>query len=221
VDRAIVRGGDRYALARERLVGRLRADGVSDFRVLEAVNAVVRHELVPEALRTQAYVDRPLFIGEGQTISAPGVVAIMTQALALSGGEKVLEVGTGSGYQAAILSRIAGHVISIERHLQLATRARRALERLGIENVSVFIGDGTRGRGSDAPYDAIIVTAGGPEVPPPLLDQLAEGGCLVGPFGERGAQRLLRLRRRARGFEREDLGPCRFVDLVGAHGWSA
>ena len=217
----MVRGGDRYALARERLVGRLRADGVSDLRVLEAINAVVRHELVPAALQTQAYVDRPLFIGEGQTISAPGVVAVMTQALALRGGEKVLEVGTGSGYQAAILSRIAGRVVSIERHPQLATRARRALKRLGIENVSVFVGDGTRGRDTDAPYDAIVVTAGGPEVPQPLLDQLAEGGRLVGPFGERGAQRLLRLCQTSEGFEPEDLGPCRFVDLVGAHGWSA
>jgi protein-L-isoaspartate(D-aspartate) O-methyltransferase len=214
--------GAGYRLPRRRLAERLAEAGVKDARVLEAMSSVPRHELIPEALRSRAYQDAALPIGDGQTISAPSVVAIMSEALELTGVETVLEVGTGSGYQAAILSRLASRVISIERLPGLAARARRSLDQLGVSNVVVHLGDGTEGRPSDAPYAAIAVTAGGPAVPPPLLEQLAPGGRLVGPFGGRGMQDLLRYRRDASGaISVEDLGPCRFVDLIGEHGFSA
>ena len=211
-----------YVAARRRLVERLAASGVRDRRVLEAFDAVPRHALVPEALRSDSYRDGPLPIGDGQTISAPHVVAAMTEALELTGRENVLEIGTGSGYQAAILSRLAARVISVERVGRLAARARTALDALGVSNVVVYLGDGTVGRAGDGPYDAIVVTAGGPEIPRPLLDQLAIGGRLVGPFGARDEQILVRVRRRAdRELVQEVLGRCRFVDLIGAHGWVA
>jgi len=211
-----------FAIARRRLVERLREGGIREPRVLDAFHNTLRHRFVPEAQRDQAYRDQPLLIGSGQTISAPGVVAVMTAALDLDGSETVLEVGTGSGYQAAILSRLASRVVSIERVPRLAAAARSNLDRLGVCNVVVHLGDGTRGRLDDAPYDAIVVTAGGPEVPEPLLAQLATGGRLVGPFGTRDRQSLLRIWRRGDGsLQREVLGPCRFVDLIGAHGWSA
>jgi protein-L-isoaspartate(D-aspartate) O-methyltransferase len=202
------------------MLERLAADGIADRRVLAAFEAVPRHALVPEALRAQAYRDAALPIGEGQTISAPGVVAAMTAALGLRGHERVLEVGTGSGYQAAILSQLAAQVISVERVPRLAARARRVLDELGIVNVVVYLGDGTQGRRADAPYDAIVVTAGGPNIPEPLLEQLAPGGCLVGPFGRREEQWLVRVRRGPDGALHEEvIGRCRFVDLIGAHGW--
>ena len=214
--------GNGYVGARRRLTERLREHGVRDMRVLEAVAEVPRHLLVDEALRDRAYEDVPLPIGEHQTISAPGIVAAMSEALELGGEETVLEVGTGSGYQAAILSRLAARVISIERSPGLANRARSALDALGVTNVVVHLGDGTRGRPSEAPFDAIVVTAGGPEVPAPLLAQLAPGGRLVGPFGPRGRQDLMRIRRKPDDeLVHESLGPCRFVDLVGEHGWVA
>lgn len=206
------------------MVERLRAQGLRDDRVLAALAQVPRDAFVPEALAHRAYDEvAALPIGGGQTISAPGIVALMTSSLALGGGETVLEVGTGSGYQAALLSRLAARVISVERQPALANRARQALDRLGITNVVVHLGDGTRGWPAVAPYGAILVTAGGPEVPQPLLDQLAPGGRLVGPFGARGAQDLVRVIRDAGqgGFRRQKLGPCRFVDLVGEHGWAA
>jgi len=209
-------------LPRRRLSERLRAIGIRDARVLEAFASVPRHLLIPEPLRGQAYKDVSLPIGAGQTISAPSTVAAMTQALQLTGSESVLEVGTGSGYQAAILSRLVARVVSIERVPQLAARARTALDQLGVTNVLVHLGDGTAGRPADAPFDAIVVTAGGPEVPQPLLQQLAPHGRLVGPFGPREGQRLIRILRDGRGnFIREELGPCRFVQLLGTHGWAA
>jgi len=215
-------GGDGFARARERLVRRLAAAGVADRRVLEAFRGVPRHLLVPDALRSRAYQDAALPIGSGQTISAPSVVAAMTAALELAGPETVLEVGTGSGYQAALLSQLAARVISVERVPRLAAQARTALDRLGVTNVLVYLGDGSGGRPREAPFDAIVVTAGGPDVPAPLLEQLAPGGRLIGPFGARDQQDLVRVRRGARGdFQREVLGRCRFVDLVGAHGWAA
>jgi protein-L-isoaspartate(D-aspartate) O-methyltransferase len=178
--------------------------------------------MIPEVFWSQAYQDCPLPIGEGQTISAPGVVAAMTQALELRGSEKVLEIGTGSGYQAAILSELAERVISIERIPELAQAARNCLDGLGVGNVDLFLGDGTRGRPEDAPFDRIVVTAAGPEVPRPLLAQLKRGGLLVGPFGPRGQQELIRIRRTGRNqFAREVLGTCRFVDLIGKNGWAA
>jgi protein-L-isoaspartate(D-aspartate) O-methyltransferase len=217
-----VPGRTEDVLPRRRMAERLARAGVRDPRVLEAFASVPRHRLVPEALRGRAYRDVALPIGDGQTISAPSVVAAMTEALGLTGRETVLEVGTGSGYQAAILSRLAARVISVERLPRLAASARSALDSLGVSNVLVYLGDGSEGRPQDAPFDAIVVTAGGPDVPPPLLAQLAPGAALVGPFGAREEQRLLRIRRLARGgFEREVIGRCRFVDLVGAHGWAA
>jgi protein-L-isoaspartate(D-aspartate) O-methyltransferase len=213
---------DRFAGARRRLVERLASDGIRDARVLDAIAGVPRHLLVADALSHQAYEDVAIPIGEGQTISAPGIVAAMSEALELTGKEKVLEIGTGSAYQAAILSRLAERVISIERIPALANRARSALDRLGVRNVVVYLGDGTRGWAGEAPFDAIVVTAGGPDVPAPLLEQLAPGGRLVGPFGPRGAQALARIRRAPDGrFAREELGACRVVDLIGEHGYRA
>ena len=213
----------RFALARRRMVGRLARAGLRDRRVLRALASVPRDQLVPEALVGRSYrEDEALPIGEGQTISAPRTVAAMTAALGLQGHETVLEVGTGSGYQAAVLSRLCARVISVERVSALARRARESLARLGASNVVVHEGDGSCGRPADAPFDAIVVTAGGPRLPVALLEQLAYGGRLVGPFGARREQTLLRVRRRRTGlYEREVLGPCRFVDLVGAGGWVA
>ncbi len=222
-------GGSRSAarseqvIPRRRMVERLAAGGLSDPRVIAALEAVPRHRLIPDALSGKAYDENAaLPIGEGQTISAPAIVAAMSAALELRGDEEVLEIGTGSGYQAAVLSRLAARVVSVERVPRLAASARCALDRLGVSNVIVYLGDGTAGRPSDAPFDAIVVTAGGPEVPPPLLEQLAPGGRLVGPFGTREEQQLLRIRRAEDGaLSQELLGRCRFVDLLGTHGWAA
>ncbi len=215
-------GTGAFAGPRRRMVARLEARGVQDRRVLEAFASVPRHSLVPDALRHQAYGDAALPIGDGQTISAPAVVAAMTASLELQGHEQVLEIGTGSAYQAAILSRLAARVVSVERIPRLATRARSALDTLRVMNVVVYLGDGSRGRPAEAPFDAIVVTAAAPEVPEPLLAQLAPGGRLVGPFGPREEQRLLRIRREEDGSLRQEvLGTCRFVDLLGAHGWAA
>jgi protein-L-isoaspartate(D-aspartate) O-methyltransferase len=203
------------------MVERLSKAGLADPRVVAALEAVPRHQLVPEALQVQAYADTALPIGDGQTISAPGIVAIMTMALELGGKERVLEIGTGSGYQSAVLSRLASQVISVERLPGLAARARRSLDALGVSNVVVYLGDGSLGRPGDAPFDAILVTASAPAIPPPLLDQLGPGGRLVAPVGTRDEQLLYRVRRTERGFVRENLGRCRFVDLVGANGWAA
>lgn len=222
-------GGSRSAarseqvIPRRRMVERLAAGGLSDPRVIAALEAVPRHRLIPDALSGKAYDENAaLPIGEGQTISAPAIVAAMSAALELRGDEEVLEIGTGSGYQAAVLSRLAARVVSVERVPRLAASARSALDRLGVSNVIVYLGDGTAGRPNDAPFDAIVVTAGGPEVPPPLLEQLAPGGRLVGPFGTREEQQLLRIRRAEDGaLSQELLGRCRFVDLLGTHGWAA
>ncbi len=203
------------------MVERLAKAGLADGRVLAALEAVPRHQLLPEALQVQAYADSALPIGDGQTISAPSIVGIMTAALELTGKERVLEIGTGSGYQAAVLSRLASQVISVERLPGLAARARRALDAFGVSNVVVYLGDGSLGRPADAPFDAILVTAGSPAIPPPLLEQLGVDGRLVAPVGAREAQCLMRVRRTERGLVRENLGRCRFVDLVGANGWVA
>jgi protein-L-isoaspartate(D-aspartate) O-methyltransferase len=212
----------RFTLARRRLVERLADQGLRDPRVLAAIGDVPRHRLVPEALEAQAYRDAPLPIGEGQTISAPGIVAAMAEALELRGEETVLEVGTGSAYGAAVLARLAARVVSIERIPLLAARARSALDSLGVANVLVHLGDGSRGRPQDGPFGAIAVTAAAPEIPAPLLMQLAPGGRLVAPVGDRRAQALVRVRRvEDGGLCTERLGPCRFVDLLGEHGWAA
>jgi protein-L-isoaspartate(D-aspartate) O-methyltransferase len=215
-------GPGAFALARRRLRDRLETGGISDQRVLDALEQVHRHRLVPEALWGQAYKDTPLPIGEGQTISAPSVVSVMTQALELGGAERVLEIGTGSGYQAAILSRLVTEVVSIERIPRLAAAARKSLDNLQVRNVSIFVGDGTQGHPQKAPFDRIVVTAGGPEIPIPLMAQLSADGLLIGPFGRRGEQDLIRMRRTGPSrFTREVLGQCQFVDLIGENGWAA
>ena len=198
----------------------IRHRGIRDSRVLEVMKRVPRHLFVPRHLWDQAYNDYPLPIGDGQTISQPYMVALMTEALELTGAEKVLEVGTGSGYQAAILAELAKEVYTIERLASLARPAEELLHRLGYRNVHVLVGDGTLGWPPAAPYDAIIVTAGAPKIPPALVEQLALGGRLVIPVGDRYNQTLTRLRRTPEGsLKTEYLGGCRFVKLIGAQGW--
>ena len=212
--------GDPFAMARERMVEeQIVARGVHDERVLAALRAVPRHAFLPEHLRHEAYLDTPLPIGSHQTISQPYIVALMTEVLGLEGGERVLEVGTGSGYQAAVLSLLAHKVFTIERHAELATNARQVLARLHCSNVEVVIGDGTFGLAGHAPYNGIIVTAGAPHVPQPLLDQLAPGGTLVLPVGEATSQMLEVWRRTSAGLERKEVTPVCFVPLIGEHGW--
>ncbi|GAB6061428.1 protein-L-isoaspartate(D-aspartate) O-methyltransferase [Deferrisoma palaeochoriense] len=210
-----------YDLLRRQMVDtQIRARGIRDPRVLEAMARVPRHEFVPENLRHMAYDDSPLPIGGGQTISQPYMVALMTEALGLRGGEKVLEVGTGSGYQAAILAELGRDVVSIERDPELARQAAERLARLGYDRVRVVVGDGTLGLPEEAPFQAIVVTAGAPKVPPSLEAQLdPQGGVLVIPVGDRGIQELLRITRKGNRFLRENLGGCRFVPLVGEEGW--
>ena len=211
-----------YAKRRQTMVREhIAARGVKDARVLAAMKRVPREEFVPPELRDSAYADLPLPIGEGQTISQPFIVASMTEALRLTGGERVLEVGTGSGYAAAVLAEIADEVFTIERIPALVTSAKAALERLGYGNVHVITGDGTLGYPTGAPYDAIVVTAEGPRVPPALRDQLKRGGRLVMPMGDPHNQMLVRLTRRAEGDDTiEELYPVRFVPLIGAEGWA-
>ncbi len=209
-----------YALARNRMVEtQLRARGVRDPEVLRALGRVPRHLFVDAALRDRAYGESALPIGHGQTISQPLMAALMTEALGLVGGEKVLEIGTGSGYQTAVLAEIADRVFTVERVAPLYRRARALLDRLGYHRVVMRHGDGTLGWRDHAPYDAIIVTAGAPHVPGELRDQLVPGGRLVVPVGERQLQTLLRITRGERGDLREELASCVFVDLIGDDGW--
>jgi protein-L-isoaspartate(D-aspartate) O-methyltransferase len=206
--------------ARERMVAtQIAARGIRDERVLQALRDVPRHMFVPDSLRDDAYQDRPLPIGEGQTISQPYIVASMTASLAPGPNDRVLEVGTGSGYQAAILARLAGSVITIERHAVLADRASEIFALLGISNIKVVTGDGTEGYPPDEPYDRILVTAGAPAVPETLKAQLAEGGRLVIPVGPFGFQRLMVVERHGQTFSEREGEGCVFVPLVGRHGW--
>jgi protein-L-isoaspartate(D-aspartate) O-methyltransferase len=197
-----------------------RTGEIGDERVLAAMASVPRECFVPSHLRDEAYVERALPIGSGQTISQPMVVALMTDALELDPGDRVLEIGTGSGYQAAVLRRLVSRVVTVERIPELAAQAEEILGDLGIDGVEVHRGDGTLGWFDGAPYDAIVVTAGGPRVPETLLRQLADGGRLVMPVGPRGDERLLRVRRTGATTTREDLGPVAFVPLVGHEGWA-
>ncbi len=193
--------------------------GITDARVLDAMRRVPRHLFVEEALRDRAYGDHPLPIGEGQTISQPYIVGLMTSLLELTGTEKVLEIGTGSGYQAAVLALLARRVCSIERLTSLATRARAVLEGLGYKNVWIRVGNGALGWPDEAPFDRIIVTAGGPGIPPPLFEQLAEGGRMVLPVGVPQSQTLT-LVEKVDGQQRaRALGECTFVKLVGKYAW--
>ncbi|MEE9121931.1 MAG: protein-L-isoaspartate(D-aspartate) O-methyltransferase [Syntrophobacteria bacterium] len=209
-----------FATARNRMVeSQLVSRGIKDTRVLETMRKVPRHRFVEEALVSQAYNDHPLPIGEKQTISQPYMVALMTEALELQGDEKVLEIGTGSAYQTAILAELAEKIYSIERIRPLSIKARRILDELGYFNVVLKVGDGTVGAKDEAPFNAIIVTAGSPEIPQPLVDQLAMGGRLVVPVGDKYTQSLMRVVRTKEGITKTDLGGCRFVDLLGRHGW--
>jgi protein-L-isoaspartate(D-aspartate) O-methyltransferase len=207
---------------RERMVERqIRARGVRDARVLQAMRAVPREAFLPPELADLAYDDRPLPIEAGQTISQPYVVAVMIEALRLTGDETALEIGTGSGYAAAVLARVSRHVYTIERHAELAELARERLAALGFANVDVRCGDGTLGWPEHAPFDAIVVAAGGPDLPQALLEQLAIGGRLVMPVGTSRAQELVRVTRTAEdAFEREELGAVQFVPLIGEQGWA-
>lgn len=205
---------------REKLCRQLQLEGISDPRVLEAIGNVPREEFVPEDLTEFAYRNAPLPIGEGQTISQPFVVAYMAQLLELEAEDRVLEIGAGSGYAAAILAKLASEVYAVERHRELATSAQQRLHRLGFDNVQILHGDGTQGWPEHAPYDAIVVAAGGPEVPPSLRKQLAIGGRLVIPVGSETSQRLIRVRRvTEEEFEEEELDSVVFVPLIGAEGW--
>ena len=210
-----------FSIARRRMVeDQVMARGVKDPRVIDAMLRVPRHKFVEQALESQAYQDGPLPIGERQTISQPYMVAVMSEALLLDGTEKVLEVGTGSGYQAAILALLADRVFSLERIPALARRARKILDACGYSKVNIRLADGTLGWQEMAPFDAIIVTAGAPDVPRDYIDQLAVGGRLVIPVGDRLSQVLLRITRTAEDeFKEEQLLGCRFVPLVGNHGW--
>lgn len=212
----------RYSIRRKRMVEiQLAGRGIRDARVLDAMRQVPREAFVEDGFEDHAYEDAPLPIAEGQTISQPFVVALMAEAAQIKAGNRVLEIGTGSGYAAAVIGRIAGKVFTIERHPTLARTAEARLRKLGCDNVAVRTGDGTLGWPEEAPFDAIIVTAASPEVPEALKQQLRVGGRLIVPAGHSThEQRLLKLVRRGDdAFEQEDLGGVLFVPLIGAQGW--
>jgi protein-L-isoaspartate(D-aspartate) O-methyltransferase len=197
----------------------LRRRGIQDERVLEAMFRVPRHEFVPSAYVNAAYDDRPLPIGESETISQPYIVAVMTQASRVEAGDRALEIGAGAGYQAAVLAYLGAKVYTVERNAKLAQAARERLKRLGYENVEVITGDGSEGYAPAAPYQVILVTAAAPRVPETLLDQLAEAGRLVIPVGDLHHQTLFVITRRGNEISQEALDPCQFVPLIGKHGW--
>jgi len=209
-----------YRLARERMVkNQLVPRGIADENVLRAMGKIQRHLFVEEALVGEAYNDHPLPIGHKQTISQPYIVALMTEALELTGKEKVLEIGTGSGYQTAILAELSAKVYTIERIEPLLERSKNLLQSLGYTNIFFKAYDGTFGWEDFAPFDAIIVTAGAPKVPDPLLKQLADGGRMIIPIGNKYSQDLVKVTRVKDRFVEKNLGGCRFVDLIGEHGW--
>lgn len=213
---------DLFRISRERLVQHLRTDiGIKDERVLAAMVAIPRHLFVPEALRAQAYKDNALPIAAKQTISQPAIVARMTELLEIDPTHRVLEIGAGSGYQTAVIASLSRRVFAVERINELYSVALPRLRSLGFNNVSMICSDGTEGWKTYAPYDRILVAAGGPDIPQPLVDQLVVGGKLVLPVGEeKESQRLIRVTRTENGFSKEDFGPCSFVPLIGKHGWS-
>jgi protein-L-isoaspartate(D-aspartate) O-methyltransferase len=209
-----------YAKSRKAMVeNQLAARGITDLMVLDAMLKVPREEFVPDKGKSYAYDDRPLPIGHDQTISQPYMVALMTECLHLTGEEKVLEIGTGSGYQAGVLAKIAASVVTVERHRELAVRAERIFVDLGMDNIKVIVGDGSKGYQPDSPYGGIIVTAGAPHVPSTLVDQLADGGRLVIPVGDRFHQTLTVVTRVGKKTSEERLSGCVFVPLLGEEGW--
>jgi protein-L-isoaspartate(D-aspartate) O-methyltransferase len=197
----------------------LRRRGIHDQRVLEAMAKIPRHSFISPEYQAAAYEDRPLPIGEGQTISQPYMVAVMTQSLELTGGERVLEIGTGSGYQTATLAELAKTIFTVERIQVLIQRAQKVLQNLGYENIFFLHGDGTKGWPENSPFEGIIVTAGAPEVPQMLTSQLADGGRLVIPVGPRYTQTLYKVTRKGNRFMEEDITGCVFVPLLGDFGW--
>lgn len=221
VDGPVTAAAAPLAGARKRLVAELRAKGITDERVLRAVELTPRHLFVPTGVRHRAYDDAPLPIGNGQTISQPFVHARSLELLKLGGEERVLEVGSGSGYQTVLLSHVARAVYSVERIDVLWRQADEAIRAAGAANVYCICRDGTTGWEEHAPYDAIVVGAGSPDVPKPLVDQLADGGRLLVPIGNREDQRLVLITRKGGRVDRRDLDPVRFVPLVGEHGWDA
>lgn len=210
-----------FDINRERMIEeQLIPRGISDERVLDAMRRVPRHLFVEDALQSHAYGDFPLPIGSGQTISQPYIVALMTEQLQLNGTEKVLEIGTGSGYQAAILSRLCQKVYTIERIDGLVGRARKVFDRLHYHNIVSRIDDGTEGWPAEAPFDGILVTAGGPRLPEPLLQQLADPGRLIMPVGDQGIQNLQLVEKKEGGITVQTIEQVRFVDLIGSYGWA-
>ncbi len=209
-----------YQLAREELVESLERKGIRDLRVLAALREIKRHLFVPNSLRHRAYEDAPLSIGEGQTISQPFMVARMTELLGLEGNEKVLEIGTGSGYQAAILSRLASKVFTVERISMLARQAEERFEKMGLTNIMQRVGDGSLGWKQVGPFDGIVVTAASPHIPTALTDQLTEGGRLVIPTGPRRVQDLKLVTKTGDDLKVTSHGGCVFVPLIGSHGWT-
>ncbi|MCF8068942.1 MAG: protein-L-isoaspartate(D-aspartate) O-methyltransferase [Desulfobacterales bacterium] len=217
----MVKDSLKFERLREEMVKRqIEARGVTDSRVLKAFRRVPRHLFVSEALMDQAYGDFPLPIGEQQTISQPYIVSEMTQALQLTEDDRVLEIGTGSGFQTAIIAEIAYRVYTIERILPILQRTRKLFDKLRYHNIVTRYSDGTNGWPDESPFDAIIVTAGAPEIPQTLVDQLAVGGRMVLPVGTQHSQELIRIHRDEKGVYKESLGGCRFVKLIGEHGWS-
>jgi protein-L-isoaspartate(D-aspartate) O-methyltransferase len=201
------------------LENQLKSRGIKDINVLKIMSEVPREEFVPENMKNSAYDDGPLSIGKGQTISQPYMVAVMTEFLALTGKEKVLELGTGSGYQTAILCHLSREVLSIERIPELAKEAKEKLKKLGYKNFKIKTGNGTTGWEEEAPFDGIIVTAGSPEIPDSLKSQLAENGRLVIPVGDRYTQTLFRITKKRDSFTKEEFTQCVFVPLIGKYGW--
>lgn len=212
--------GDRFAGQRRALGDRIRARGVRDAAVLKAFDTVPRHLFVPQAVEHRAYEDAPLPIGFGQTASQPSLQALYAQVLEIGPRDRVLEIGTGSGFQTAVLALLADRVYSVERIRELSTRSRAALDAMRLSNVALLVGDGTVGWSRYAPYDAILVAAGSPEVPQPLVDQLAPGGRMLVPVGTRESQRLLLVRKTEDGFTQEPVLDCTFVPLLGRFGWA-
>ena len=209
-----------FSLARERMVkNQLIPRGIKDEMVLEAMGKIPRHLFIEEALAGEAYNDHPVPIGEKQTISQPYIVALMTETLELKGDENTLEIGTGSGYQTAILAELSSRVYTVERIKSLLVNARKLLAELGYSNILFKAFDGTLGWNEYAPFDAIMVTAGAPSLPGPLMDQLADNGRMIVPVGDRYSQELIKVIRKGSNLKQENLGGCRFVNLIGVHGW--
>lgn len=209
-----------FSLARERMVkNQLIPRGIKDERALQVMGKIPRHLFIEEALAGEAYNDHPVPIGEKQTISQPYIVALMTEALELKGNENTLEIGTGSGYQTAILAELSSRVYTIERIKSLLVNARKLLSQLGYDNILFKAFDGTLGWKEYAPFDAITVTAGAPGLPGPLIDQLADNGRMIIPVGDRHSQELIKVIKKGESLEQKNLGGCRFVNLIGVHSW--